>query len=193
MPGDDHAAADRLGRHRFVAATPPPFTGNEGTPIPLDASALGWAATPDTREHVVDRDRHQRHARAPVTSPRPGRCRSTPTARSRSSTAICPNEGEYVARVDGWDVEGKGSFDNDVDFFVHNAPPAVTIDTPVAGHPGRPSGRRWTLSATVTDPGVDDTVTCEISWGDGTTEAGTLTAGTCTGTHTYASAGETRC
>ena len=34
------------------------------------------------------------------------------------------------------------------------------------------------VSATVTDPGAADTVTCEISWGDGATEPGTLADGT---------------
>ncbi len=161
----------------------PPFTGNEGTPIILDGSALASVPSADTIETSWT-----------VTgiNGTPGTCEVTPAGRLPINpdgsiapvTAICPNEGEYVARVDGWDVEGGSSWDTDVDFFVHNAPPSVSLDAPAQGSLVA-VGDPLDVSATVTDPGVGDAVTCEISWGDGTTDAGTLSGGTCTGTHPY--------
>lgn len=161
----------------------PPFTGLEGTPIALDASALGWTATPQslTTSWTVT-----------GINGTPGTCEVVPSGKQPVGpggavavvSAICPNEGEYVARVDGWDVESKSDWDTDVDFFVQNAPPAVTIDAPATGDAVE-AGSQVDLSATVTDPGPSDTATCQISWGDGTSEPGALDAGTCTGSHTY--------
>ena len=169
------------------SGNPPAFTGNEGTPIPLDASALGWVPTLDTISTAWT-----------VTgiNGTPGTCEVSPAGSLPIGpgntiavvSAVCPNEGEYVASVAGTDAEGKSSFDYDVDFFVHNAPPAVAIDTPIAGTQAT-VGTPIDVSATVTDPGVDDTVTCEITWGDGTAEPGTIAAGACIGTHTYGAVG----
>jgi hypothetical protein len=166
----------------------PPFTGNEGTLIPLDASALAWAASPDTVSTSWT-----------VTgiNGTPGTCAVTPAGKVplngdgsiAVATAVCPNEGEYVAHVYGWDIDGNGSFDYDVDFFVHNAPPAVTIDTPLPSAQTT-VGASVNVSATVTDPGVSDLLSCEISWGDGTHQPGTMASGTCSGTHSYASSGQ---
>jgi len=170
--------------------TAPPFTGNEGTPIPLDASALGWTATPDTVSTTWQ-----------VTgiNGTPGTCSVAPTTAQPVNPdgsiavvhALCPNEGEYIAHVWGWDGpngSGGSTFDFDVDFFVHNAPPAVTIDAPTSGTPVG-VGQVVDLSATVTDPGVADTATCAIDWGDGTSGPATLSGGTCAGSHAYSSAG----
>jgi len=164
----------------------PPFTGNEGTPIILDASALGWVASADAI-----------NATWTVTgiNGTPGNCSVDPVGPQPIiggvipvADTVCPNEGEYVAKVEGWDIESKSAFDMDVDFFVHNAPPAVTLDTPTAGTQIT-LGNPVAVSASVIDPGVADTVTCSIDWGDGTTEPGALANDTCTGSHTYASLG----
>ncbi len=165
----------------------PPFTGNEGTPIPLDPAALNWTATPDaiTTTWTVT-----------GINGTPGTCDVSPTTPLPVGaggaiavvTAICPNEGEYVARVSGWDIEGKSAFDYDIDFFVHNAPPSVTIDAPLPNTEVT-VGTALGLSATVTDPGINDTVQCQIDWGDGTTEPGALSGGTCSGSHTWSTTG----
>ena len=165
----------------------PPFTGVEGSPIALDASALGWVATADskTTSWTVE-----------GINGTTGTCEVVPSTRQPVGPggavavvhAICPNEGEYVARVDGWDVEGGSDWDTDVDFFVQNAPPAVSIDVPSTGDEVG-VGETVDLSATVVDPGPFDTVTCAISWGDGTSEPGDLADGTCTGSHAYDGAG----
>jgi len=169
------------------SGNPPPFTGNEGTPINLDASALGWKATPDT----VNTSWTVNGINGTT-----GSCTVSPTGPTplnadgsiAMATTTCPNEGEYVARVDGWDVEGKSAFDMDVDFFVHNAPPSVAITSPVNGA-SVVTGTPVDVSAAVTDKGAGDSVTCSINWGDGLVEPGVLNAGTCSGSHPYADAG----
>lgn len=165
----------------------PPFTGNEGTPIVLDASTLGWFATPEalTTTWTVT-GINGTVGTCEITPPGPLPVGSGDAI--APVTTICPTDGEYVARVDGTDVEGHSAFDYDVDFFVHNAPPSVTIDGPASGTQvvvGVPVD----LTATVVDPGVNDSVSCEISWGDGATGAGVLVDSSCTGTHTYAAVG----
>lgn len=168
----------------------PPFTGNEGSPIVLDASALGWSATPDTVSTTWDV-----HGINGTT----GVCTVAPSAAQLVTTpgvipvveALCPNDGEYVAHVWGWDTTngtGGSTFDTDVDFFVHNAPPAVTITTPVFDSQVD-AGQTVSVSATVADPGGADTVSCDIDWGDGTSAAGSMSGATCTGVHTFAAPG----
>lgn len=170
--------------------TAPPFTGNEGTPIPLDASALGWQAKPGTVSttwEVTGINGTSGSCTITPATPQP----LNPDGSIAVVTAVCPNEGEYVAHVWGWEnLAGSGgsSFDYDVDFFVHNAPPAVAIDTPV-NDTQADVGQPVPLSATVTDPGPADTATCSIDWGDGTSEPGLLASGSCTGSHAYSSAG----
>ena len=168
------------------AGSAPAFTGNEGTPILLDGSVLGWEASADSTSVAWT-----------VTgiNGTPGTCEVTPASSPATpptlptATAICPNEGEYVARVEGFDVEGGSAFDKDVDFFVHNAPPAVSIDTP-AMSTSLEAGASVDLAATVTDPGAADAVSCSIDWGDGAVEAGVLVGDQCTGSHTYPDTGD---
>jgi len=162
----------------------PAFTGNEGQPgVVLDASALGWVPKPETVR-----------TQWTVTgiNGTPGTCEVSPAGTQpigpggviAVATAVCPDDGEYVARVEGWDAENGSAFDYDVDFFVHNAPPAVAVDSPASGT-GVGVGEVVTVSATVVDPGAGDAVTCSVDWGDGTTTAGVLANGTCTATHAY--------
>ncbi len=168
----------------------PPFTGSEGSPIPLDASTFGWKTTVDTVSTTWQ-----------VTgiNGTPGTCNVTPgTAQAPNLDgsiavvhAVCPNEGEYVAHVWGWDGPGGtggSTFDYDVDFFVHNAPPAVTISTPTPGTQVA-VGEAVHVAASVTDPGLLDTATCTIDWGDGNAVPASLSAGICSGSHAYGAAG----
>lgn len=166
----------------------PAFTGNEGTPIPLDASVLGWTATPDsltTTWSVTGINGTVGTCEIVPATPQP----VGPGGAVAVVSAICPNEGEYAARVDGWDVEAKSAWDDNVDFFVHNAPPAVSIDAPLSGTQVG-VGEVVGLSASVVDPGVNDAVSCTIDWGDGTTDAVVPAAGVCAGSHAYASTGD---
>lgn len=168
--------------------TAPPFTGNEGQDIVLDASALGWTpagGTITTSWTVTG------------INGTTGTCTVSPAGPQHVAadgsaavvTAVCPADGEYVARIDGWDAEGGGSWDTDVDFFVHNAPPAVSIDSPVTGSAAA-VGDVVDVSASVSDPGGDP-VSCRVDWGDGSgaTQVAPVD-GVCSASHTWASGGD---
>lgn len=69
---------------------------------------------------------------------------------------------------------------------IANVAPTVTITAPTPGQVFA-AGATVALEATFTDPGTDDTHTCQIAWGDGTASAGTVVgAGTCSASHAYA-------
>ena len=73
--------------------------------------------------------------------------------------------------------------------FSLNTPPQVTSITSLAGD----EGESLAFSATFVDPGVQDSRTATIDWGDGSTSAGTVTdlggSGTVSASHTYADNG----
>lgn len=163
----------------------PAFTGYEGTPILLDGEALNWHASNDTITTTWTVDGINGTVGSCEIIP-PGPQDILPDRVIAPVEAICPHEGEYVARVEGWDIEGASAFDKDVDFFVQNAPPAVTIDEPASTDVA--VGAPFTVSASVADPGDDD-VTCSISWGDGTESVGDVVDGVCSGTYTYGETG----
>lgn len=165
---------------------PPPFTGNEGSPIVLDGTSLAEGPSEDTLETSWVVTKKDGSGTTCSISPA-GRLPLEPDGSIQPVSAYCPTDGEYVARVDGWDIENKSAWDTDVDFFVHNAPPGVSIDSPAPGAEVT-LGDPVDLVATVGDIGGDG-VDCDIDWGDGTDEPGTLGDGTCEGTHSYAETG----
>jgi hypothetical protein len=71
---------------------------------------------------------------------------------------------------------------------VANVAPSVTLTAPPVGSAGVPIA----LAASFTDPGVLDSHTCSVAWGDGATSAGSVTEqsgnGTCAVSHVYSSA-----
>ena len=174
-----------------ISSDKPAFTGNEGEYIKLDASTLGWTPSADTlstswtvfginglvADCVISPAGHQPIGAGLVPA---------------IAWAVCPEDGEYTARLDGWDVENKGSWDSGVDFFVHNAPPAVSLDTPAMSSTVL-VGDQVDVISYVSDGGASDTISCSINWGDGNEAPATysLADGTCTGSHTYSKAGDT--
>jgi hypothetical protein len=75
---------------------------------------------------------------------------------------------------------------------IRNLPPTVSVTSPAPG--ARVAvGASIGVSDSFADPGVKDTHTCAIDWGDGATTAGAVTErsgrGTCTGSRTYPTAG----
>ncbi len=170
----------------------PPFTGSEGEDIILDASALGWTATPNTVSTSWS---------VTATLSGTGTCSIVESGKQplvAGQIAIahlnCTDEGEYTVRVDMWDAEGGSDNDKDVDFFVQNAPPAVAITTPTIGD-GAVIGDTVHVNANVIDPSKyganpGDAVTCAVDWGDGTKEpiAYDAPSDSCGGDHVYASA-----
>jgi hypothetical protein len=103
------------------------------------------------------------------------------------TTVRCTDDGTWTLELTGDDGVNPVVKDTAV-LTVTNAAPGVTITAPAAGST-TPTGTAVSLSATTTDAGSNDTRTCSIAWGDGTSGAGTMTGGTCTGSHTYAAAG----
>jgi PKD repeat protein len=95
-------------------------------------------------------------------------------------------EGLYLYTVTVTDDDG-GSFSDQRQIWVVNAPP--TVD-PLADRSAN-EGQAVDLVATFADPGVLDTHTATIDWGDGTVEAGVVdeVARTVSGSHAYADNG----
>ncbi len=71
---------------------------------------------------------------------------------------------------------------------VNNQNPMLTITGP-SENTLFPLTDLVNVSATLTDAGVNDALSCEIAWDDGTTTAGTIAAGACTASKTYAAPG----
>ena len=93
-----------------------------------------------------------------------------------------------VTVTDAAGTTGTGSFS----VSVANAPPAVTIGSPVSGKIFA-TGSTVSVSASFTDAGTADTHTCTIAWGNGSSDTGTVSetggAGTCTGSNVYRQTG----
>ncbi|CAM5513464.1 hypothetical protein SALBM311S_10713 [Streptomyces alboniger] len=98
------------------------------------------------------------------------------------TTITCADDGTYEVTLTG----GRSSDTATVE--VANAAPVVTSAT---GPPSAvPVGGRSVVTAGFTDPGADDTHTCEVDWKDGTRpQTGTVTATGCRAEHSYATAG----
>ena len=82
--------------------------------------------------------------------------------------------------------------DNSSDYItVHNAAPGIVSMSGTAAP--TPIGGGVSVTATFTDGGTSDTHTCTLSWDDSTSSTGAVTetngSGSCSGTHTYPSAG----
>ena len=152
-----------------------PYEVAEGGSVPLDGSGSSGATSFSWDVGLLGVD--------DVSS-------ATPTV-----TAAGLDDGAITVSLEVGD--GDGTFRTDTaELNVVNAPPIVTLDA----LPGiTASGSPVTLSAAVTDPGVTDTHTVSIDWGDGSSCDGSAGsecsiatangAGTVTGTHTYAGPG----
>jgi hypothetical protein len=99
----------------------------------------------------------------------------------------CDDEGQWQMAVTVTDTGGlTASAFTEVN--IANAAPQVSIDSP-AESAGYSAGSPVSVTATISDSGANDSHTCSIVWGDGTTTAGAVASGQCTATHAYAAAG----
>ncbi len=185
--------ADVPTAYGFSSITTPPFTGNEGSPILLDANFKGWtarlASAPGEPYTVSTSWTVKLKSNNSIT------CQITPSGTIAHTygtyielaSAICPQDGEYIAQIVGMDSENSSDFDYDIDFFVHNAPPSVAVDASTTYTAG--VDETVNFVANVSDPGGDAT-TCAINWGDGSPESTpVISGGTCEDSHTYSSLG----
>ena len=180
--------------------TPPvysgtPFTGTEGTPVWLDANSLGWnlAGNPVATSWQVyvngntalQCDVYNADGSLQTRSP------LNPDGSYATPYAICPSDGKYTARIDGWDsMSGGGSTDDhDVDFTIANAPPSLDVAS-LGQFTDVVLGDSLTVDAYSYDA-PNDTITCSFKHGDGTTSTVVPDgSGYCTDTHTYTHAGQ---
>ena len=106
---------------------------------------------------------------------------------SCSGTHTYADDGSFTVTITITDDDG-GVGSNSATHVVTNLPPTIT-NVSVSPEPST-EGNVDTVTATFTDPGTADVHTCTINWGDGSpVAAGTVAAGSCTGTHTYADNG----
>jgi hypothetical protein len=72
---------------------------------------------------------------------------------------------------------------------ISNRAPIATLTAPADGSAFTEDGIVY-LAATFTDDGSNDTHTCEIAWGDGSTSDGVVADGTCTASNAYSAPGD---
>ena len=99
------------------------------------------------------------------------------------TTITCNDDGPYTLMLTAVDEFGQTTAATQ-SLGVNNVPPTLLVTSPAAGA----SSRSVTFTGTVSDPGSGDTLSCAISWGDGSSSNVPAIGGTCTGAHTYAAA-----
>jgi hypothetical protein len=117
------------------------------------------------------------------------------------STFTCTDDGTFTVTLTADDGVNAPVSDS-ATVHVHNVAPAIALGVPsvtaaltqaVAPGPDPWSlyraGTAVPLRAPYTDPGTNDTQTCQISWDDGTTESVAASGGLCSRDHVYAHAG----
>ena len=105
------------------------------------------------------------------------------TATSAATDVTCTDDGTFAVTLTVDDGTNPPVSDTAA-LVVTNATPGVHVTSPAAGTEFR-TGATVSVAASTTDPGSNDTRSCSIEWGDGSTAAGTLAGGVCSGSHGY--------
>jgi hypothetical protein len=160
-----------------TGSTGGPYTGAEGAPIYITASAADGDGDAVTHTWSV----------APQSGTDPGAACVIAAPTSLATTVKCNDDGVFALALTISDGVNPPVVLTTT-LTVSNVAPAVVIKTP-ANASTVDVGSLVNLSATFVDPGSNDTQTCTINWGDGTTTNGFVSAGTCIGSHTFTAAG----
>ena len=170
-----------------------PFSGIENGPVWLDANSLGWTLAPDaisTSWQVYVNGDASQQCKVFNSNGQPQTHQSISVGGVFAvSYAVCPQDGNFTARIDGWDSEGNSADDKDVDFTIANAPPKIdyfsigqTTQTAV--------GETLKVEAYVSDV-PQDALTCTFNFGAGVPETVSPESnGLCSATHTYTAEGD---
>jgi hypothetical protein len=151
-----------------VANAGPDRTVDEGSQVEFDASASSDAEDPLFAYQWTFHD--------------------STTAAGISASRVYPQDGVYPVSLTVTDTAGSTAT-HTIDVVVANVPPTVGTATDLEGL----QGDSFDFTATFTDPGIFDTHTARIDWGDGTVTPATVDqtsgGGTVTASHIYASGG----
>ncbi len=155
-----------------------PYTGTEGSPISLDGTVTnepGTDTVTQTWSYVVD-------------SGDAGMTCAFGDASLVDTTITCTDDGTVTVTLTVNDGVNTPATTDTATVTIGNANPTVDITAPTEAGSFL-TGVTVNVSATITDPGSNDTHTCSIDWGDGTITVGVVAAGLCTGSHAYSTAG----
>jgi prealbumin domain-containing protein/Big-like domain-containing protein/PKD domain-containing protein len=155
-------------------------TGPEGGPISLD----GTVTDPDAGDTLTTVWSY-----APSSGVDAGATCAFAVATAVDTTITCTDDGVYTVTLSANDGHNP-SVAASANVIVTNANPTVDITAPLAGA-SFTTGTSVSVTATLADAGANDTLTCSIAWGDGTTTSpASLVAGVCSASHSYATAGD---
>jgi hypothetical protein len=151
-------------------------SGDEGSPIALDGSATDPEDDPLTIAWTYE-----------LVVADPGTTCAFADASSPTTTITCNDDGVVTVTLTADDGVNPPVSDS-ATVTIANVAPAVTITSP-ADLSRFQVGATVDVSASFTDPGSNDTHTCSIDWGDGTSTDGTIVGSVCTGSHVYGEVG----
>jgi hypothetical protein len=158
-----------------TVSTAPTASGTEGSPVTITAGTTD-----------VDADALTVAWTAAAGSDVDAGASCTIGAQVANTTISCSDNGTYVATVTVSDGHG-GAATANTTITIANANPAVAITSAPSG-PVQP-GASLDLLASLSDPGANDTHTCTVNWGDGSSSSGVVNNRTCTASHAYATSG----
>jgi hypothetical protein len=154
-----------------------PYQGAEGSPIYLTGTAVDAESDPMTYAWTV----------TPLSGTDVGAGCTIAGPATLATTVVCNDDGLYTLTLKVSDGVN-AAVSKTTALTVANVAPVVTITTPAATSTVN-VGVAVPLTATFVDPGSNDTQTCAIAWGDGTTTNGFVSGKTCTSSHTYLTSG----
>lgn len=153
-----------------------PYTGDEGGPVALAGTAAD--SNGDTLANTW--------TAAPVSGVDTGASCSFGDPTSLTTSVTCTDDGVWELTLTTDDGHNPPVSDTATLTLGNRAP---TIGSVTATSAPVPVGAATTVSATYADAGSNDTHTASVDWGDGSSSAGTATAGAVTGSHAYTAAG----